>query len=163
MKSNAFMIAGEAFTPLDRKVICALHFRAGDKIPAVIGRGSDGDCIGIVFPNLAGQSWVGVVYMTRYFDFFAKDFPKKEEAQAWVGGFISPLPGVDEKNLEDLSGILKGRIWVEVDVLEDRTLLPGESKHLLAVKEFFAEALQKTARDRGLPLRDGWIQFPFPE
>ena len=162
MKSNAFMVSGESFTPLNQKVVCVIHFRAGEKIPAVIGRGSDGDSIGVVFPNLAGQSWVSVVYTTRYFDFFAKDFAKKEEAQTWLKGMIFPLLGVAERNwVEDPSGILDGRIWVEVDSPETRSLALGEPKHLLDAKDFFAGAIQKLAQERGWIVRDGWIQFPF--
>ena len=105
MKTHAYMDSQRwsnrrAFT--EQNVKCILHLRKGDSIPLFIGRGRDGDRVGMIVPDIQ-EGYVVFIYESRYGDSFAflckNENEAKERLEAQIksptfnGGLVSGTDG----------------------------------------------------------------------
>jgi hypothetical protein len=149
MKTHAYMDSQRwsnrnTFTEPNAK--CILHLRKGDSIPLFIGRGRDGDRIGMIVPDIQ-EGYVVFIYESRYGDSFSFLCKNENEAKERLEAQIKS-PTFD-------GGLVSASMVVESNL----TLALNEKVDAGKFEELFMNAFSRIIQQNNWMIRDGWIIF----
>ena len=149
MKTHAYMDSQRwsnrnTFTEPNAK--CILHLRKGDSIPLFIGRGRDGDRIGMIVPDIQ-EGYVVFIYESRYGDSFSFLCKNENEAKERLEAQIKS-PTFD-------GGLVSASMVVESNL----TLALNEKVDAGRFEELFMNAFSRIIHQNNWVTRDGWIIF----